>query len=167
MCCVRLPGMRFTDGALRAADRFLARSVEWNEARAANSVCSLPRLQPNSGLPEFGHSITGRSRINPTSAGGLGRGWFARILMYAPPSSSPASGGGDDVARTRQTMNSRLMLRPLRRVAIITTLATALLTPCNASRAAEERDAALHAAIPAALQKTSIPGIIVKIVAHY
>jgi hypothetical protein len=28
--------------------------VEWSE-RAADSVCSLPRLQPNSGLPEFGH----------------------------------------------------------------------------------------------------------------
>jgi hypothetical protein len=59
------------------------------------------------------------------------------------------------------------MSRPLRGIAIVAALATSLLTPCNASRAAEERAAALDAAIPAAMQKTSIPGVIVKIVAHY
>jgi D-alanyl-D-alanine carboxypeptidase len=60
-------------------------------------------------------------------------------------------------------MNSRLMLRPLRAVAIMTTLATSLLTACNASRAADKRDAALDAAIPAAMQRASVPGAIVGI----
>jgi D-alanyl-D-alanine carboxypeptidase len=60
-------------------------------------------------------------------------------------------------------MNSRLMLRPLRGFAIMTTLATALLAACNAARAAEERAAALDAAIPAAMQKASVPGAIVGI----
>jgi D-alanyl-D-alanine carboxypeptidase len=60
-------------------------------------------------------------------------------------------------------VNSRLMLRPLRAVAIMTTLATSLLTACNASRAADTRDAALDAAIPAAMQKASVPGAIVGI----
>ena len=45
----------------------------------------------------------------------------------------------------------------------MTTLATSLLTACNASRAAEERDAALDAAIPAAMQRASVPGAIVGI----
>src|SRR5215470_1849930 len=31
---------------------------------------TLPSMQPNSGLPEFGLLLTGRSRIDPTSAGG-------------------------------------------------------------------------------------------------
>jgi D-alanyl-D-alanine carboxypeptidase len=55
------------------------------------------------------------------------------------------------------------MLRPLRAVAIMTTLATALLTACSASSAADKRDAALDAVIPAAMQKASVPGAIVGI----
>src|SRR5262245_24053209 len=39
----------------------------------------LPRLQPNSGLPEFGLLLTGRSRTNPTSGGGTGRGHAKRM----------------------------------------------------------------------------------------
>ncbi len=67
------------------------------------------------------------------------------------------------VLRAGETMNSQLMLRPLRGIAIMTTLATSLLTACSASRAAEERDAALDAAIPAAMQRASVPGAIVGI----
>jgi D-alanyl-D-alanine carboxypeptidase len=55
------------------------------------------------------------------------------------------------------------MLRPLRAVAIMTTLATSLLTACNASIAADKRDAALDAVIPAAMEKASVPGAIVGI----
>ena len=58
-------------------------------------------------------------------------------------------------------VNSRLMLRPLRAIAVMTTLATGLLTAWNAS--ADQRDAALDAAIPAAMQKASVPGAIVGI----
>jgi D-alanyl-D-alanine carboxypeptidase len=55
------------------------------------------------------------------------------------------------------------MLRPLRAVAIMITLATSLLTACNASIAADKRDAALDAVIPAAMEKASVPGAIVGI----
>src|SRR5262245_41061297 len=49
----------------------------------------LPRLQPNSGLPEFGHLLTGRSRINPTSAGGTGRGHTTRFVLTTPSPTLP------------------------------------------------------------------------------
>jgi D-alanyl-D-alanine carboxypeptidase len=65
--------------------------------------------------------------------------------------------------RAGETMISQPMLRPLRAVAIMTTLATALLTACSASSAADKRDAALDAVIPAAMQKASVPGAIVGI----
>src|SRR5262249_11774876 len=56
----------------------------------------LPRLQPNSGLPEFGHVLAGRSRIYPTSAGGIGRGACNKIgaCMAPPPPPPPKRGGG-------------------------------------------------------------------------
>ena len=56
----------------------------------------LPRLHPNSSLPEFGHLLTGRSRINPTSAGGTGRGHAMRFVRASPPPPQPfpASGRG-------------------------------------------------------------------------
>src|SRR5262249_45874048 len=60
-------------------------------------------------------------------------------------------------------MNSPLMLRPLRAVAIMTTLASSLVTACNASIAADKRDAALDAVIPGAMKKLSAPGPIVGI----
>src|SRR6266851_7354088 len=50
---------------------------------------SLPRLQPNSGLPEFGHILTGRSRINPTSAGGTGRGHARKFARFTPSPTLP------------------------------------------------------------------------------
>ena len=53
--------------------------------------------------------------------------------------------------------NSQLMLRPLRGIVVMSTLATALLTAWNAS--AGQRDAALDAAFPAAMQKASVPGL--------
>src|SRR5262249_33707539 len=49
----------------------------------------LPRLQPNSGSPEFGHLLTGRSRINPTSAGGTGRGHTPRFVLATPSPTLP------------------------------------------------------------------------------
>jgi D-alanyl-D-alanine carboxypeptidase len=58
-------------------------------------------------------------------------------------------------------MNSQLTLRPLRAVAIAATFTTGLLT--GTSNALDERAAALDKAIPAALQRTSIPGAIVGI----
>jgi D-alanyl-D-alanine carboxypeptidase len=58
-------------------------------------------------------------------------------------------------------MNSQLMLRPLRGIVVMSTLATGLLTAWNAS--AGEQDAALNAAIPAAMQKASVPGALVGI----
>ena len=67
------------------------------------------------------------------------------------------------VLRAGETMISQPMLRPLHAVAIMTTLATALLTACSASSAADKRDAALDAVIPAAMQKASVPGAIVGI----
>src|SRR5712691_9493212 len=70
------------------------------------SVCSLsPFLQPNSGLPEFGHLMIGRSRIYPTSAerGGV-RGaliaqpgsWMTFLDRSNPltPTLSPQAGRG-------------------------------------------------------------------------
>ena len=58
-------------------------------------------------------------------------------------------------------VNSQLMLRPLRGIVVMSTLATGLLTAWNAS--AGQRDAALDAAIPAAMQKASVPGALVGI----
>src|SRR5262249_40911882 len=55
-----------------------------------------PACKPNSGLPEFGRFLTGRSRINPTSAGGVGRGHLpsARALLHGPPPPPrPRTGG--------------------------------------------------------------------------
>jgi D-alanyl-D-alanine carboxypeptidase len=57
--------------------------------------------------------------------------------------------------------HGRLMLRPLRAIVAMATLATGLLTAGNAS--ADQRDAALDAAIPAAMQKASVPGALVGI----
>ena len=45
-------------------DRRLARG----QSGAAACAFTSPRLHPNSGLPEFGHLTSGRSRIYPTSA---------------------------------------------------------------------------------------------------
>src|SRR5262249_11429570 len=53
----------------------------------------LPRLQPNSGSPEFGHLLTGRSRINPTSAGGTGRGHTTRFVLPTPSPTLPRQRG--------------------------------------------------------------------------
>ena len=58
-------------------------------------------------------------------------------------------------------VNSQLMLRPLRGIVVMSTLATGLLTAWNAS--AGQRDAALDAEIPAAMQKASVPGALVGI----
>jgi D-alanyl-D-alanine carboxypeptidase len=60
-------------------------------------------------------------------------------------------------------MNSHLTLRLRRPVVIMAALATALLTGLNASRAADERAAALDKAIPAAMERASIPGAIIGI----
>src|SRR5262249_27651913 len=49
----------------------------------------LPRLQPNSGLPEFGHVLTGRSRINPTSAWRDREGARRKIERARAPLSPP------------------------------------------------------------------------------
>src|SRR5215813_6945335 len=69
----------------------------------------LPRLQPNSGLPEFGHLLTGRSRIDPTSAGGTGRG-HAKRLMRARSAPSPTlprkRGGGHTECEERERTES-------------------------------------------------------------
>ena len=58
-------------------------------------------------------------------------------------------------------VNSRLMVGSLRAIAVTTTLATALFTAWSVS--ASQRDAALDAAILAAMQKASVPGAIVGI----
>ena len=58
-------------------------------------------------------------------------------------------------------VNCQLMLRPLRAIVVMSTLAIGLLTAWNAS--AGQRDAALDAAIPAAMQKASVPGALVGI----
>ena len=63
-------------------------------------------LPPPRGLARVASFICA-SRAGPTCVvGGLGRGWFARILMHAPSLSLQpefgSSGGGDDVARIRQ-----------------------------------------------------------------
>ena len=60
-------------------------------------------------------------------------------------------------------MNSHLTLRLRRPVVIMAALATALLTGLNASRAADERAAALDKAIPAAMERASVPGAIIGI----
>jgi D-alanyl-D-alanine carboxypeptidase len=61
-------------------------------------------------------------------------------------------------------MNNQLTLRPLRLVAIAATLTTGLLTGIsNAASPADQRAAALNKAIPAAMQRASIPGAIVGI----
>src|SRR5215204_580120 len=58
-------------------------------------------------------------------------------------------------------MNSTL--RRLRAVAVMATFWAGLLAGCNASSAAQSRDAALDKAIPAAMQRASIPGTVVGI----
>lgn len=61
-------------------------------------------------------------------------------------------------------MNNRRASSPLRAAAIVAALTSAFLTgTSNPSRAADQRAAALDRAIPAALQRTSIPGAIVGI----
>src|SRR5215467_523742 len=83
------PRVRCTRGALMP------------QALMPQTECSLPALGASPpplaaelGLPEFGHILTGRSRIDPTSAGGLGRGHAQRLGSPPPPRPSPASGGG-------------------------------------------------------------------------
>jgi D-alanyl-D-alanine carboxypeptidase len=58
-------------------------------------------------------------------------------------------------------MTASKLLRTMRAIVVMTTIAPGLPTAWNAS--ADERDAALDAAIPAAMQKASIPGAIVGI----
>jgi D-alanyl-D-alanine carboxypeptidase len=58
-------------------------------------------------------------------------------------------------------MNGRLTL--LRTVAITAIAAAGLLLGCNASSRADERADALDKAIPAAMQRASVPGAIVGI----
>ncbi len=60
-------------------------------------------------------------------------------------------------------MNSQRALRRLRAVAFKTTIAAGLLLGCNASSLADQRADALDKAIPAAMQRASIPGAIVGI----
>src|SRR6266496_2032697 len=60
-------------------------------------------------------------------------------------------------------MNSQLTLHRLRTVAIMTTFAAGLLVGCNASSRADQRADALDKAIPAAMQRASVPGAIVGI----
>jgi D-alanyl-D-alanine carboxypeptidase len=60
-------------------------------------------------------------------------------------------------------MNSQLTLRRLRTVAIMAIVAAGLLVGCNASSRADERADALDKAIPAAMQRASVPGAIVGI----
>src|SRR5262249_62371830 len=89
----RKGGLGFAALAVHLCRRHLCRRLS---APSPRSVRSLPRLQPNSGLPEFGHVLTGRSRINPTSAGGIGRGIQedSRLLGPPPPPPPPTRGGG-------------------------------------------------------------------------
>src|SRR5262245_18719131 len=68
--CQRTPG--------KIACALVSERASVTTDRHARLLRPLPRLQPNSGLPEFGHLLTGRSRINPTSAGGTGRGHAKR-----------------------------------------------------------------------------------------
>src|SRR6266550_4321795 len=60
-------------------------------------------------------------------------------------------------------MNSQLTLRGLRTVAIMAAFAAGLLVGCNASSRADQRADALDKAIPAAMQRASVPGAIVGI----
>src|SRR6267142_4732343 len=60
-------------------------------------------------------------------------------------------------------MNSQLTLRRLRTVAIMATFAAGLLVGCNASSPADQPADALDKAIPAAMQRASVPGAIVGI----
>src|SRR5260370_17004405 len=81
---------------------------------SARSVCSLPRLQPNSGLPEFGHIWTGRSRINPTSAGGVGRGYAsANLSVCLLPVPPPQAGEGNAPSLPRHMKPKARELRAL------------------------------------------------------
>jgi D-alanyl-D-alanine carboxypeptidase len=60
-------------------------------------------------------------------------------------------------------MKSRLTLRRLRKVAVMAALAAGLLVGGNVSRGADRRADALDKAIPAAMQRASVPGAIVGI----
>jgi D-alanyl-D-alanine carboxypeptidase len=60
-------------------------------------------------------------------------------------------------------MNSQLTLRRLRMFAIMAMVAAGLLVGCNTSSRADERADALDKAIPAAMQRASVPGAIVGI----
>src|SRR5262249_57343894 len=82
----RKGGLGFAALAVHLCPRHLCRRLS---APSPRSVRPLPRLQPNSGLPEFGHILTGRSRIDPTSAGGLGRGHAQRLGSPPPPPPPP------------------------------------------------------------------------------
>src|SRR5258707_14952861 len=64
-------------------------------ASSASSELGLLPLPPNSGLPEFG-IWSGRSRINPTSAGGEGGcgGKGYRGARTPPSQPTPLLGGG-------------------------------------------------------------------------
>jgi D-alanyl-D-alanine carboxypeptidase len=59
-------------------------------------------------------------------------------------------------------VNSQLMLRRLRAILVMTTVTAGLLT-ASWNACADERDAALDAALPAAMQRASVPGAIVGI----
>ena len=60
-------------------------------------------------------------------------------------------------------MNSQLTLRRLRTVAMMATIAAGLPVGCNASSLADPRVDALDKAIPAAMKRASVPGVIVGI----
>src|SRR5262249_8688238 len=73
-------------------------------AEAADAVCSLhsldllpPPLATELGFTRVRSPLSGRSQINPTSAGGLGRGGSRthESCRMPPPYPSPVNGGGD------------------------------------------------------------------------
>src|SRR5262245_44689846 len=81
---------------------------------AAYSCGPLPRLQPNSGLPEFGRLID-RPKSETSDFGWRDREGACKkihVCSSPPPHPSPASGGGCRLSAPRELTNMRMKERP-------------------------------------------------------
>src|SRR5919197_791733 len=87
--------------------------IRLGKVRATRSVCSLPRSQPNSGLPEFGHSIDWPKSDKSDFGWRVGEGVVRTNLDVCPlPVPPPQAGEGTmwrgSVGTRRGTRSFRL-----------------------------------------------------------
>src|SRR5712692_7509233 len=88
-----MPGIRPIRSRAKSRRYGICRDTECNNV----AVLPPPLANRTRKFPSSVFNIIGRSRINPTSAGGLGRGHYLDADPLPAPSAptSPASGGGE------------------------------------------------------------------------